>query len=70
MIKVTSNMWPLEQRDLSIAAMRCVVKWNWILELGGISVVTAAAVRIITAPPPKPSRPENATTYFYRTIAR
>jgi hypothetical protein len=33
MIKVTSNMWPLEQRDLSIAAMRCVVKWNWILDV-------------------------------------
>jgi hypothetical protein len=33
MIKVTSNMWPLEQRDLSIAAMRCVVKWNCILDV-------------------------------------
>ena len=28
-----SNMWPLEQRDLSIAAMRCVVKWNCILDV-------------------------------------
>ncbi len=26
-------MWPLEQRDLSIAAMRCFVKWTFILDV-------------------------------------
>jgi len=33
MIKVISNMRPLEQTDLSIAAMRCFVKWNCILDV-------------------------------------
>ena len=56
--------------DAFIGARLGGMKWNWILELGGISVVAAAAVRIITAPPPKPPRPDNAMTYFYRTITR
>ena len=42
------------------------MKWNWILELGGISVVGVAALRIILARPPRLPRPENAMTYQYR----
>jgi len=33
MIKVTSNISRFEQTDLSIAAMRCFVKWNCILDV-------------------------------------
>jgi hypothetical protein len=42
------------------------VKWNWIFELGGITVVGVAAFRIALARPPRPPRPENAVTYQYR----
>ncbi len=41
-------------------------KWNWILELGGITIVAAAAFRMVLAPPPRPPRPDNAMTYRYR----
>lgn len=41
-------------------------KWNWILELGGIAVVAAAAFRILAAPPGRPVRWEGAMTYRYK----
>jgi hypothetical protein len=34
-------MRPLEQTDLSIAAMRCFVKWNWILDVPTIAPLPA-----------------------------
>ena len=37
-------MWPLEQRDLSIAAMRCFVKWNWILDVPTIAPLPATSL--------------------------
>ena len=39
-----SNMQPLEQRDLSIAAMRCFVKWNWILDVPTIAPLPATSL--------------------------
>ncbi|MHB1559855.1 MAG: hypothetical protein ACYC61_20595 [Isosphaeraceae bacterium] len=45
-------------------------KWNWILELGGIAIVGAAAVRALLSPPTRPSRTEGATTYRYRVNSR
>ncbi len=52
--------------DVLLAARLGAVRWNWIFELGGISVVGVAAFRIVLARPPRPPRPENATTYRYR----
>jgi hypothetical protein len=52
--------------DAFLAARLGGVKWNWIFELGGISLVGLAAFRIALARPPRPSRPENAMTYRYR----
>lgn len=46
------------------------VKWNWILELGGIAIVGAAAARVLLSPPARPSRPDGATTYRYRVNSR
>lgn len=45
-------------------------KWNWILELGGIAIVGAAAARVLLSPPARPSRPEGATTYRYQVKSR
>ncbi len=42
------------------------VKWNWILELGGIGVVGVAAFRVALARPPRPAPPPNVMTYRYR----
>ena len=52
--------------DALLAARLGGVKWNWIFELSGISVVGLAAFRIALARPPRPPRPENAMTYRYR----
>jgi hypothetical protein len=52
--------------DIFLAARLGGMKWNWILELGGISVVAFAAGRTILSPPGKPRRPSGAMTYHYR----
>jgi hypothetical protein len=52
--------------DLFLAARLGGMKWNWILELGGIAVVSVAAVRVVLEPPGRPPRPAGATTYPYR----
>jgi hypothetical protein len=56
--------------DIFLAARLGRMKWNWILELGGIAVVAVAALRIILAPPGRPPRPEGAMTYHYRVNSR
>ncbi len=45
-------------------------KWNWILELGGIAIVGAAAARVLLSPPARPSPPDGAMTYRYRVNSR
>ncbi len=52
--------------DALLAARLGGVRWNWIFELSGISVVGLAAFRVALARPPRPPRPENAMTYRYR----
>jgi hypothetical protein len=42
------------------------LRWNWILELGGISIVAAAAARVLFAPPGRPARADGTMTYGYR----
>jgi hypothetical protein len=56
--------------DAFLAARLGGMKWNWILELGGIAVVAVAAVRIILGPPGRPPRPAGAMTYHYRVDSR
>jgi hypothetical protein len=47
------------------------LKWNWILELGGIAVVATAAIRILFAPPPvRPDRSALAMIYHYKVNSR
>lgn len=52
--------------DAFLGAQLVGLRWNWILELGGISVVAAAALRILLDPPGRPPRPDGASTYSYR----
>jgi hypothetical protein len=52
--------------DAFLAARLGGARWNWILELGGITIVAAAAFRVVLARPPRPPRPDNAMTYRYR----
>jgi len=52
--------------DAFLAARVGGMKWNWILELGGIAVVGLAALRIASGAAPRPARPEGALTYRYR----
>ena len=56
--------------DAFLGARLGGLRWNWILELGGISVVAAGALRILLAPPGRPPRPEGAATYRYRVGSR
>ena len=56
--------------DAFLAARLGGMKWNWILELGGITAVGLAALRIARGRPPRPSRPEGAMTYHYRINPR
>jgi hypothetical protein len=49
--------------DSFLAARLGGVKWNWILELGGIGTVGLAAFRIVVAGPTRPSRGGQALTY-------
>jgi hypothetical protein len=52
--------------DAFLAARLGGAKWNWILELGGIAIVSAAAFRVVLGPSGRPPRPDNAMTYRYR----
>jgi hypothetical protein len=56
--------------DVFLAARLGGMKWNWILELGGIAVVAAAAVGVAPGPSDKPPRPGGAVTYHYRVGPR
>jgi hypothetical protein len=56
--------------DAFLAARLGGLRWNWILELGGIAVVALAALRIVLAPPPRPARPSGAMTYRYSVRPR
>ena len=49
-----------------LAARLGGLKWNGILELGGIAVVALAAFRVVLGPQARPPRPDNAMTYHYR----
>jgi hypothetical protein len=49
------------------------LRWNWILELGGIAVVATAAIRILLAPPPVSldrDRSALAMIYHYKVNSR
>jgi hypothetical protein len=52
--------------DIFLAARLGGVKWNWIFELSGITIVAVSAFRVVLARPPRTARPENAMTYRYR----
>jgi hypothetical protein len=52
--------------DLFLAARLGRLKWNWILELGGIGAVGAAAFRVALSKPPRLARSGNALRYRYR----
>ncbi len=52
--------------DAFLAARIGGMRWNWVLELGGIAAVAVAAFRISTSRPPRPRRTEGSTTYHYR----
>ena len=52
--------------DVFLAARIGGMKWNWVLELGGIAAVAASAFRISASPAPRPRRTEGSTTYRYR----
>jgi hypothetical protein len=56
--------------DAFLAATLGGLKWNWILELGGITTVGLAAVRIVLAKPPRPPRGGSSLTYRYRINPR
>jgi hypothetical protein len=56
--------------DAFLAARLGGLKWNWILELGGIAVVALGAFRIVLVPTPRPARPSGAMTYRYRVRSR
>jgi len=49
--------------DAFLAASVGGLKWNWILELGGIGAVGLAAFRIVLAGPPRPPGKGNSLTY-------
>jgi hypothetical protein len=42
------------------------MKWNWVLELGGIAAVAASAIRISLSRANRPRRTEGSATYHYR----
>jgi hypothetical protein len=56
--------------DVFIGSRLGGAKWNWILELGGIAIVGAAAVRVLLSSPGRPPRPDGAMTYSYRVNSR
>lgn len=56
--------------DVFIGSRLGGAKWNWILELGGIAIVAAAAARVLVSAPGRPPRPEGAMTYSYRVNSR
>jgi hypothetical protein len=52
--------------DTFLGARLGGLKWNGILELGGIATVGFSAFRINSGQPPRPPQPEGAMTYRYR----
>jgi hypothetical protein len=42
------------------------MKWNWVLELGGIAAVALSAWRVSASQAPPLRRTEGSTTYHYR----
>ena len=56
--------------DAFLAARLGGIKWNWILELGGIAVVAAAAVRIVLAPPAGSARSADVLIYPFKIRSR
>jgi hypothetical protein len=52
--------------DAFLAARIGGMKWNWVLELGGITAVAVAAFRVGPSQAPHPRRTEGSTTYHYR----
>ena len=56
--------------DAFLAARLGGLRWNWILELGGIAFVAAGALRVLLAPASRAPRPEGAATYRYRVGSR
>ncbi len=56
--------------DVFIGSRLGGARWNWILELGGIAIVGAAAGRVLLSAPGRPPRPDGAMTYSYRVNSR
>ncbi len=56
--------------DAFLAARIGGMKWNWILELGGIAVVVASAFRVARFAPAVHQRPEGAAVYRYKIDPR
>lgn len=52
--------------DAFLGARLGGMRWNWILELGGIAVVAAAALRILLGPRGKSEPSGGAMTYRYK----
>ncbi len=52
--------------DAFLAARIGGMKWNWVLELGGIAAIAVAAFRVAAMQPPCPRRTEGSATYHYR----
>ncbi len=52
--------------DAFLAARIGGMRWNWVLELGGITAVAAAAFRISARSAPRRRRNDGSTTYHYR----
>lgn len=56
--------------DAFLGARLGGLKWNWILELGGIAVVAGAAFRVVLATPSRLDRPDGAMIYHDRSKSR
>ena len=56
--------------DAFLAARLGGLKWNWILELGGIAVVVAAAFRVVLAPTAGPARSDRVMIYPFKIRSR
>jgi len=52
--------------DAFLAARIGGMRWNWVLELGGITAVAVSAFLISPSRAPRPHRSEGSTTYHYR----
>lgn len=56
--------------DALLAARLGGLKWNWILELGGIGVVASAAFRVALSQPPGRDRLVGGVVYRYKINSR